>query len=172
MKTIKEFFICTGLVLVTLFLLISFQYGCKQKGGDSSELINLSAKAIKNDSLKNHCFIEGERINGKDTIEPLVVVEQMPDYPGGVDSLLLFLKRNLKYPQQAKKNGIKGTVYVSFVVERSGIVDNIKLLRGIGYGCDNEAIRVVKAMPRWLPGKQYNKNVSVLFNLPIKFDLK
>jgi protein TonB len=82
-----------------------------------------------------------------------------------------FLQDNIKYPIIAKESGIQGTVYVTFVVERSGAVTDVKILRGIGGGCDEEALRVVKNMPRWEPGTQRGKPVRVQFNMPIKFTL-
>ena len=78
---------------------------------------------------------------------------------------------NIKYPEAAKKQGIQGTVYVSFVVEKDGTVSNVKLLKGIGGGCDEESIRIVKGMPKWKPGIQNGKTVRVLFNMPIYFKL-
>jgi protein TonB len=99
------------------------------------------------------------------------VVEEMPSFPGGDESRIKFLQENIKYPQMAKESGIQGTVYVTFVVEGSGKVADVKVLRGIGGGCDEEAVRVVKMMPHWNPGKQSGKSVRVQFNMPIKFTL-
>lgn len=99
------------------------------------------------------------------------VVEVMPEYPGGMDSLGAFLGRNIKYPASAKDAGITGTVFVNFIIEKDGSVGEVKALRGISEDCDNEAIRVVSLMPKWTPGKQHGKNVRVSFNLPIKFKL-
>jgi protein TonB len=82
-----------------------------------------------------------------------------------------FLQDNIKYPQMARESGIQGTVYVTFVVERNGNVTDVKILRGIGGGCDEEAVRVVQNMPKWEPGKQRGKPVRVQFNMPIKFTL-
>jgi len=108
----------------------------------------------------------------EETEKPFTIVEQMPDYPGGIDELNKFLKENIKYPQMARESGIEGTVYVTFVVSKSGKISNVKVLRGIGGGCDEEAIRVVGSMPGWIPGKQNGVAVPVQFNLPIKFILK
>lgn len=99
------------------------------------------------------------------------VVEDMPSYPGGQGAMMKFLAANIKYPAQAKENGIQGRVFINFVVEADGKVSNVKLLRGIGGGCDEEAIRVVNAMPNWTPGKQDGESVRVSFNLPVKFTL-
>lgn len=103
--------------------------------------------------------------------EIFTVVEEAPSYPGGDESRIRFLQENIKYPQMARESGIQGTVYVTFVVERNGSVTDVKVLRGIGGGCDEEAIRVIQAMPPWNPGKQRGKPVRVQFNMPIKFTL-
>lgn len=100
------------------------------------------------------------------------IVEAMPDFPGGDAARMSFLRDNIKYPQIARESGIQGTVYVTFVVEKDGRVTDIRVLRGIGGGCDEEAVRVIKAMPRWQPGKQRGKPVRVQFNMPIKFTLQ
>ena len=100
-----------------------------------------------------------------------VVVEEMPSFPGGDEARQKFLLENTKYPQMAKESGIQGTVYVTFVVDEKGKVADVRVLRGIGGGCDEEAMRVVKLMPSWNPGKQSGKAVRVQFNMPIKFTL-
>jgi len=100
------------------------------------------------------------------------IVEQMPSFPGGELALKEFLSKNIKYPQPAIENGIQGVVYVSFIVKLNGNIENIKILRGIGSGCDEEAIRVLKTMPHWSPGKQNGKNVNVNLNLPVYFKLQ
>ena len=100
------------------------------------------------------------------------IVEQMPEFPGGEEKLFEYLGKNIKYPSMARENGITGTVYVTFVVEGNGEISDVKKLRGIGGGCDEEAMRVVKAMPSWKAGKQNGKSVRVQYNLPIKFTLR
>jgi len=105
-------------------------------------------------------------------MEIFTVVESMPTYPGGVAARMKFLQENIKYPQMARESGIQGTVYVTFVVEPDGSVSDVRVLRGIGGGCDEEAVRVIKAMPKWIPGKQRGKPVRVQFNMPIKFTLQ
>ena len=98
-------------------------------------------------------------------------VDVEPKFPGGMDGLALFLQRNIKYPKAAQEANLEGTVYVSFVVERNGEVSNVKILRGIGYGCEDECIRVVKLMPKWKPGKNNGRKVRVQYNLPVRFIL-
>ncbi len=104
--------------------------------------------------------------------EIFTVVEEQPAYPGGEEARVKFLQDNIKYPVEAKELGIQGRVFVTFVVEVDGSITDVRILRGIGGGCDEEAIRVVKAMPKWVPGKQRGVPVRVQFNLPIKFSLQ
>lgn len=105
-------------------------------------------------------------------VKPFTVVEQMPEFPGGDQNMMKFLHDNTRYPQMAKESGIAGTVYVTFVVNKNGQISDVKVLRGIGGGCDEEALRVVRSMPSWIPGRQNGKSVPVQFNLPIKFILQ
>lgn len=100
------------------------------------------------------------------------VVESMPEFRGGMQELYTYLGNNIKYPVMAKESGIQGKVYVTFVVEKDGSITDVKLLRGIGGGCDEEAIRVVQSMPKWKPGKQRGKPVRVQYNLPVRFTLQ
>jgi TonB family protein len=103
--------------------------------------------------------------------KPLIVVEQNPEYAGGYANMLKYLKDNLKYPESAKNSGIQGTVFVQFVVGKTGALSNVKVLRGIGGGCDEESVRVVKTMPKWIPGRQNGVAVPVMFQIPVRFQL-
>jgi protein TonB len=105
-------------------------------------------------------------------MEIFTVVESMPSFPGGDAARMKFLQENIKYPQMARESGIQGTVYVTFVVEPNGKVSDVRVLRGIGGGCDEEAVRVIQSMPKWEAGKQRGKAVRVQFNMPIKFTLQ
>ncbi len=96
------------------------------------------------------------------------IVEEMPE----LKDMYRIIGANLNYPEIAKENGTEGTVFVSFVVEKDGSVTDVKVLKGLGDGCTEEAVRVVKAMPKWKPGKNHGEPVRVLFNLPIKFRLQ
>ena len=100
------------------------------------------------------------------------VVETMPEFPGGTAKMMGFLAANISYPQTARDKGVEGRVYISFVVEKDGSVSDVKVLRGIGGGCDEEAVRVVQSMPNWKPGVQKGKPVKVAYNLPVRFALK
>ena len=104
--------------------------------------------------------------------EIFTVVENDPEFPGGMEALYKYLLTSIKYPTIAKENNITGRVYVTFVVEKDGSIANPRILRDIGGGCGQEAIRVVNAMPKWKPGKQRGKAVRVQFNLPVSFNLQ
>ncbi|MBR4468667.1 MAG: TonB family protein [Bacteroidales bacterium] len=100
------------------------------------------------------------------------ICEQMPEFPGGVEALMDFVAKNVVYPQEAMDKEISGRVYVSFVIEKDGSVNEVKVMKGIGGGCDEEAVRVIKAMPKWKPGKQEGKPVRVSYMMPIVFKLQ
>ena len=99
------------------------------------------------------------------------IAEEMPKFPGGEQAMIKFVAENINYPQEAKDKEIAGRVFVSFVVEKDGSVDEVKVMRGIGGGCDEEVVRVVKAMPKWKPGKQAGKPVRVNYMMPFNFKL-
>jgi protein TonB len=107
-----------------------------------------------------------------ETILETTVVDQLPEFPGGEDELIKFLTENMNYPELAREKGTEGRVVIGFVVNKEGVIDELKLKRGIGDGCDNEAIRVVNKMPKWKPAKFNGKPVSVYFDLPIQFALE
>lgn len=96
-----------------------------------------------------------------------------PEYPGGMEGLMKFLSENIKYPKSAEKNGVQGTVVLQFIVEKTGAISNVKVLKSVEKALDNEAVRVVKSMKHFIPG--YNEDhapVRVLYTLPVKFKLK
>ena len=99
------------------------------------------------------------------------IVEEMPKFPGGENAMMKFISENVTYPQEARDKNISGRVFVCFVVEKDGSVNDVKVIRGVDKLLDNEAVRVVKAMPKWTPGKQRGKAVRVNYNLPIFFKL-
>lgn len=104
--------------------------------------------------------------------EIFTVVEKQPSFPGGEEEMFKYLYSNIKYPQAAKENSITGRVFLTFVVEKDGSIANARILRDIGGGCGQEALRVVKSMPRWSPGEQRGRPVRVQFNLPVSFELQ
>jgi protein TonB len=103
--------------------------------------------------------------------EIFVAVEQQPEFPGGTEALMKWLASNVRYPQMALENGISGRVIVKFVVEKDGSVSGVTLVRGVDKDLDREAIRVVKSMPKWQPGKNNGQAVRCYFNLPVNFKL-
>ena len=102
--------------------------------------------------------------------ELFVEYEEDPEFPGGLEALHKFIEENMQYPQIAAENCIGGRVYVQFEVDTDGTVQNPKILRDIGGGCGEEALRIVRLMPKWKPGRFYGKVVKTTFNLPIFFD--
>ena len=99
-------------------------------------------------------------------------VEDMPEFPGGEQAMMKFVAENVQYPEEAKEKEISGRVLVGFIVEKDGSVNEVKIVRGIGGGCDEEAVRVVKAMPKWKPGKEKGKPVRVSYMMPFTFKLQ
>ena len=119
------------------------------------------------------CFFATVAVSFAQTTDTTVftIVEKQPEFPGGFDALKDYMKANVTYPSEAQKAGIKGRVIVSFIVEIDGRLTNANLLIGIGYGCDEEAIRVIKAMPRWAPGSQSGRPLRVRYHLPVLFGI-
>lgn len=103
--------------------------------------------------------------------EIFMYVEQMPEFPGGQTELIKYLQKNLRYPAAARENGIEGKVVLQFVVDESGKISDLQVVRDIGGGCAEEAERVVRNMPPWKPGKQNGNAVKVYFKLPVTFKL-
>ena len=99
-------------------------------------------------------------------------VEVMPEFPGGEQAMMDFVAKNVVYPQEARDKEISGRVMVGFIVEKDGGISDAKVVKGIGGGCDEEAVRVVNAMPKWKPGKQKSKPVRVSFMMPFNFKLQ
>ena len=99
-------------------------------------------------------------------------VEDMPEFPGGEQAMMDFVAKNVQYPKEAIEKEISGRVLVGFIVEKDGSISETEIVKGIGGGCDEEAVRVVKAMPKWKPGKQDGKPVRVHFMLPLTFKLQ
>ena len=128
-----------------------------------------------NDTLPIEAVIpnDGELVEGEIDKDLLFVqVDEDPEFPGGENAMYKFIEDSMQYPRLAAENGISGKVYVTFGIDTDGTVLNPRLLRDIGCGCGAEAIRVVKLMPKWKPGKLKGKPVRVQYNLPVVFDKK
>lgn len=113
---------------------------------------------------------------GTETVDPNAVYDQygvdaFPEFPGGMEAWAKFIRKNLNYPYAAQEAGVQGKVFISFVVERDGSITDVKVAKGIGFGCDDEAIRVIKKSPRWKPGMQNKQSVRVRYNMPINYML-
>ena len=135
------------------------------------EDIEINAEVDQQEVIEEYVPVDVEEEEVQEQ-EIFQIVEEMPSYPGGEQKLMEFVAKNIKYPQIARETGIQGRVFVGFVVEPDGSVSNVKVLRGIGGGCDEEAMRVVKSMPKWKPGKQRGKAVRVSYMLPVNFKLQ
>jgi protein TonB len=99
-------------------------------------------------------------------------VDQIPEYPGGMPAMFEFIGKNLKYPKEAIQNKIQGKVVIKLIIEEDGSISETAIVKSLGYGCDQEVSRVVKAMPRWAPGKKGNQLVRTAFELPVMFALE
>ena len=138
--------------------------------------------AIGTFDVKGNDEAEGEVLKAKEVIaeekpkeeetKVFDVVEQMPEFPGGQGALFEYLSKNIKYPVVAEENGIQGRVIVTFVVERDGSITDVKVARSVDPSLDKEAVRVVKSMPKWIPGKQNGSAVRVKFTVPVMFRLQ
>jgi protein TonB len=118
--------------------------------------------------LKEHKVIVEEKVEEK----PFTSVEQMPQFPGGEAELMKYLGTNIKYPTIAAENGIEGRVVVRFVVNKDGAVSDAQVVRTLDASCDKEALRVIRSMPKWVPGKQNGRNVPVFYTVPVLFKLQ
>lgn len=99
----------------------------------------------------------------------MAMVQQQPKFPGGASEMYKWLGNNIKYPEEAKKEGVSGKVIVDFVITKTGTTDKVRVVRGLHPALDEEAVRVIKAMPAWTPGKQNGQPVNVSYTLPITF---
>lgn len=113
--------------------------------------------------------VEEEKTDDNEIFE---VAEVQPQFPGGMDALMQYLQKNIKYPSRAQENNIKGTVVVRFVVGKDGSVSNTVVAKSLDPDCDREAVRVISNMPRWSPGKQSGKPVNCYFTVPVRFVLQ
>ena len=150
----------------------------------TQDQLNESKTAIGTFDVKGNDDANGEVLKAKEVIaqpEPpkheeeskvFDIVEQMPSFPGGPAALMKFLSENIKYPVVAQENGVQGRVVVAFVVERDGSITDVHIARGVDPSLDKEAVRVVKSMPKWTPGKQNGSAVRVKFNVPVAFRLQ
>ena len=129
------------------------------ENGENAVYDLANAEIMKKDAIKTE----------KDSVYN--IVEQMPEFPGGTNALLKYVANNIHYPEKAKDAGIEGRVFIGFVIRKDGSVSDVKVMKGIGGGCDEEAVRVINSMPKWTPGRQKGETVNVNYSMPIKFML-
>lgn len=118
---------------------------------------------------QNDSGTENLLLESKDAI--FEIVEEMPAPPGGSRALYEYFEKKLSYPIAAIERGVEGRVYVNFVIEKDGSITNVKVSQGIGSGCDEEAVRLVKSMPKWNPAKRHGQPVRVRYSIPVVFEL-
>ena len=169
-KTVSKFKTAITAIVFTM-VLAGVTISCSDTPSKSEPVAQPKQVTRISDSLTVEKPPVPETISSEKQDSIYLVVENMPEFPGGRKALMKYLADNIKYPKDAKKRGIHGRVFVNFIVEEDGSISNVKLLRGIGSGCDEESIRVVKAMPKWIPGEHEGKKVRVSFNVPLKFVL-
>lgn len=121
--------------------------------------------------LENIGEVASGKPEGAGQVYESVVVQNYPEFIGGMAAWAKFVQRNLRYPANALDRSIQGKVYISFVIEKDGSIGDVTVLKGIGGGCDEEAVRVIKSSPKWKPGRQGNETVRVRYNMPIGFSL-
>ena len=131
--------------------------------------VDLDIEITEETVIEDAIFDDEEEEEVADEI--FTIVEQQPGYPGGMGAFYQFIQKKMKYPSQARRMGIEGKVFVQFVVGKDGTITDVKVIRGVGAGCDEEAARVIQSSPKWTPGKQRGKAVKVRMVLPITFKL-
>ena len=131
----------------------------------------IDAEADENLEVEEIVYVEDTKVEEVKEAEIFIVVEVEPEFPGGEEARMKFLRDNVVYPKIARETGVEGTVLVSFVVEPDGRITNVEILRGRAPSLDEEAVRVTKLMPKWKAGKQRGKSVRVKYNMPIRFTL-
>ena len=188
MKRFNHTLVLIGLALTTLLFSCSMKKikDIKDKFDESEQVkngvIGGDSLAHVSDTEETRPAVKSTTKTGKITAESSAskkeftgkvyeIVEQIPEYPGGLTALMNYLRTNTRYPAAAQKAGIEGRVIVSFIVEPNGSVSNVEIVRSVDTDLDQEALRVVRQMPKWKPGKQDGSTVRVKFHLPIKFML-
>lgn len=136
------------------------------------ELVLADTESDQNTQVEYVAPIEVEKEEEVEEAAVFFIVEDMPLFPGGPAELNKYIAQSVKYPVIAQENGIQGRVYISFVVNAKGKIENVKVARGVDASLDKEAVRVVEAMPDWKPGRQGNKAVKVSFTIPVNFVLQ
>ena len=149
-----------------------YRKAAEQGNKDALDILKEHFNLILFKPSKEEISHEGTASKSEETIYDSNDVEEKPQYPGGQEALWKFISQNLSYPAVAQENGVQGKVVVSFVVEANGVLSDIEIKRGVDPSLDREALRIVRAMPRWKPGKIKGVPVRVKQSIPISFNLK
>lgn len=140
--------------------------GIEEVFSEESEIEEIDEKLFEDHGI---AMVEEEDFSNQRIYD---IVDEMPVFPGGDYELIKYIDENLNYPQDAIERGIQGRVFVKIIVEPNGIISNAKIIRGLGYGCDEEAVRVVESMPNWKPGRKNGETVRVNMAIPVNFKLQ
>ena len=152
----------TVLTLMGIIMLTCFLAGCKGKQKEQKEQVNTeTAQTLESETI----------VDEDENDEVYQVVDQMPEFPGGMEALEAFIKDNIQYPDSAKNNNMQGRVLVSFVVNKDGSIADPVVIRSADHIFDDEAITVIRSMPNWIPGKLHGETVRVQFTVPVTFRL-
>lgn len=178
-KSPKWKFVMYPLTILITTILVVFVAACSEAPKTTGDLPGgenlLQAEVVKDGEILPPPPPPPVEMPGKDTEitdgKIFTAVEEQPKFPGGITELYRYLSKNTRYPAAASRSGVEGTVFLQFVVRADGSITDVVVLKGIGFGCEEEAMRVVKAMPKWLPGKQTSIPVNAKYTLPINFEL-
>jgi len=164
------------LFVLPILAILLFTFACNNADSKSSPIVEKSNKKVetKAEKQKVEKRVKEEAVQKTETDSEdkvFQVVEVMPSFPGGDKARIKYLSGAVEYPKEAKEKGVQGTVYVGFVVEKDGSVSDVKIMRGLGSGCDEAAMSAIEKMPKWNPGTQRGKAVRVGYTIPISFKL-
>jgi len=154
-----------AVILTPLLFSCSMNFSKEEIGGPDPETELKNTEEPKADENQN-------TIKSTEEETTFLVVEEMPQFPGGEQAMFKYIGKQLEYPEEAKREGIEGRVFIEFIVEKDGSISNVQVMRGIGHGCDAAAKEVIENMPDWIPGKQRGKAVRVEYRMPLKFTLQ
>jgi len=164
------------LFVLPILAILLFTFACNNADSKSSPIVEKSNKKVETKAEKQKVekrvkeeAVQKTEIDSEDKV--FQVVEVMPSFPGGDKARIKYLSGAVEYPKEAKEKGVQGTVYVGFVVEKDGSVSDVKIMRGLGSGCDEAAMSAIEKMPKWNPGTQRGKAVRVGYTIPISFKL-
>ena len=169
----NKFLVCYQIVTTERYN-VKKKYEYQVINAINKELIPFSNSLDNSAILRNDTLFSSDYTIPNFSFDDIVYFscEQMPEFPGGMEAMYSFIKSKIKYPEEANINNITGTVYASFVISSDGTVENIRILKGVSRILDSEAIKVLRMMPKWKPGKSNGRFVNIQLNIPINFSLE